>query len=79
MPSIYNMLENICENTGLVLVKVKVYESGKALRANLYFTGRTDLVLRNYRASDALALAAFYSIPILIKKDLLKQSPKIDS
>ena len=78
-PSIYNMLENICENTGLVLVKVKIYDNGKALRANLYFTGRKDLVLRNYRASDALALAAFYSIPILIKKDLLKQSPKIDS
>jgi bifunctional DNase/RNase len=79
MPSIYNMLEQICENSRLLLVKVRIYESGKALRANLYFTGKKELVLRNYRASDAIALATFYSIPILIKKDLLKQSPKINS
>jgi bifunctional DNase/RNase len=79
MPSIYNMLEQICENSRLLLVKVRIYESGKALRANLYFTGKKELILRNYRASDAIALATFYSIPILIKKDLLKQSPKINS
>ena len=78
MPSVYNMIENICENSGLILVKVRIYENGKALRANLYFSGKKDLVLRNHRASDAIALATFYSIPILIKKDLLKQSPKID-
>ena len=40
----------------LILVKVKIYESGDVLRANLYFTGKKDLVLRNYRASDAMAL-----------------------
>ena len=79
MPSMYNMLENICENLELILVKVRIYENGKSLRANLYFTGKKDLVLRNYRASDALALATFYSVPILVKKDLLQQSPKIDS
>ena len=77
MPTVYNMLEQICENTGLLLVKVRIYASGEALRANLYFTGKKELILRNYRASDAIALATFYSIPILIKKDLLKQSPKI--
>ena len=77
--TVYNMLEQICENSGLLLVKVRIYESGKALRANLYFTGKKELILRNYRASDAIALATFYSIPILIKKDLLKQSPKINS
>ena len=42
------------------------------LRANLYFTGKKDIVLRNYRASDAVALAAFYNIPILVRKTLLK-------
>ncbi|MBI3842974.1 MAG: bifunctional nuclease family protein, partial [Thaumarchaeota archaeon] len=57
----------------LLLVKVKVYESGNVLRANLYFTGKNELVMRNYRASDALALAAFYSVPILVKKTLLKE------
>ncbi len=77
--TVYNMLEQICENSGLLLVKVRIYESGKALRANLYFTGKRELILRNYRASDGIALATFYSIPILIKKDLLKQSPKINS
>lgn len=75
--TVYNMLEQICENSGLLLVKVRIYDSGQALRANLYFTGKKELILRNYRASDAIALATFYSIPILIKKSLLKESPKI--
>jgi hypothetical protein len=52
---------------------VKIYESGEVLRANLYFTGKKDLVLRNYRASDGLALATFYKIPILVRKTLLKE------
>ena len=66
--------EQICEQNELVLVKVKIYESGEVLRANLYFTGKKDLVLRNYRASDAMALGAFYNIPILVRKNLLKES-----
>jgi bifunctional DNase/RNase len=73
-PSIYMMIEEICEQNELVLVKVKIYESGEVLRANLYFTGKKDLVLRNYRASDAMALGAFYNIPILVRKNLLKES-----
>jgi bifunctional DNase/RNase len=73
VPTIYKMLEDICEQCEIVLVKVKVYESGEVLRANLYFTGKTDLVLRNYRASDAMALATFYDIPILVRKNLLKE------
>ena len=72
VPSIYRMIEEICEMSGLVLVKVKIYESGEALRANLYFKGRSDVVLRNYRASDALALAAYHSVPILVRKNLLR-------
>ena len=79
IPTAYNMLEQICEESGLLLVKVRIYDSGNALRANLYFTGKKEIVLRNYRASDAIALATFYSIPILIKKNLLQQSPKINS
>ena len=75
IPTIYRMLEEICENNELILVKVKVYDSKDVLRANLYFKGRNnDLVLRNYRASDALALAVFYNIPILVRKTLLKES-----
>ena len=72
IPSIYKMIEEICEENGLFLVKVKIYESGEVLRANLYFTGQKDMVLRNYRASDALALGTFYKIPILVRKNLLK-------
>lgn len=71
VPSIYKMIEEICEENELVLVKVKIYESGEVLRANLYFTGKKDLVLKNYRASDAMALASFYNIPILVRKNLL--------
>ncbi|MDH3341484.1 MAG: DUF151 domain-containing protein [Nitrosopumilus sp.] len=74
IPSIYKMIEEICEENELILVKVKIYESGEVLRANLYFTGKKDLVLRNYRASDAMALGAFYNIPILVRKNLLKES-----
>ncbi len=74
IPSIYKMIEEICEQNEQVLVKVKIYESGEVLRANLYFTGKTDIVLRNYRASDAVALGAFYKIPILVRKNLLKTS-----
>ena len=74
VPSIYKLIEEICEENELVLVKVKIYESGEVLRANLYFTGKKDMVLRNYRASDAVALGAFYKIPILVRKNLLKTS-----
>lgn len=76
IPTIYNLVENICEESELLLVKVKVYQSGDALRANLYFTGRKDIVLRNFRASDAIALATYYSIPIQIRKSLLEQTPQ---
>lgn len=79
MPSMYNMVEQICEEFGLYLVKIRIYENGEALRANLYFTGKKDIVLRNHKASDAMALATFYSVPILIKKSLLQQSPEIKS
>ncbi|MCV0372481.1 MAG: DUF151 domain-containing protein [Nitrosarchaeum sp.] len=74
VPSIYKMIEEICEENEMFLVKVKIYESGEVLRANLYFTGKKDMVLRNYRASDAMALGAFYNIPILVRKNLLKES-----
>ena len=79
LPTIYNMLEQICENAEILLVKVRIFSSGQALRANFYFTGKKDLVLRNFRASDAIALATLYSIPILVRKELLQQSPKINS
>ena len=72
-PSIYQMIEEICEQNELTLVKVKIYGSGDVLRANLYFTGKKDLVLRNHRASDAMALAAYYKIPLLVRKKLLKE------
>lgn len=73
LPTIYNMFEQICEECGLLLVKVKMYQSGNALRANLYFTGKKDVVLRNFRASDSIALATFYNAPILIRKNLLEK------
>ena len=77
VPTIYKMLEEICEINEVYLVKVKIYESGQALRANLYFTGKTELVLRNYRASYAIALAVFYKIPILVRKNLLQETMKV--
>ena len=72
VPTIYKMLEGVCEQNEQVLVKVKIYDSGDALRANLYLTGKKDMVLRNYRASDAVALSVYYNIPILVRKTLLQ-------
>ena len=73
VPTIYNMFEQMCEENEAVLVKVKVYETGGIFRANLYFTGKKDILLKYYRASDAIALATFYNVPILVRKDLLKE------
>ncbi len=72
VPSVYSMIGDICETNGLTLVKVKIYESGQALRANLYFTGKKDMILRNYRASDALAMASYTGVPILVRSSLLQ-------
>ncbi len=72
-PTIYRLVEQICEENELLLVKVKIYESGDAFRANLYFTGKKDMVFRNFRASDAIALATYYNIPILVRKSMLKK------
>ena len=73
IPTIYNMIEEISKLNELLLVRIKVYESGSVLRANLYFTGKNEFVMRNYRASDAIALASFYNVPILVRKNLLKE------
>jgi hypothetical protein len=83
-PTIYRLVEQICEENEIFLVKVKIYESGGIFRANLYFTGKKDMVFRNFRASDAIALATYYNIPILVRKSMLKdieksQTEKTDS
>ena len=78
LPTIYNMLEQICEENELLLVKVKLYQSGNALRANLYLAGKKDIILRNYRASDAIALATFYRAPILVRKNLLMEQATVN-
>ena len=71
IPTIYNMVEEIAVLQDLLLVEVRVYQSGSVLRANLYFKKRDgELVLRNYRASDAIALAAYYDVPIKVRKSL---------
>ena len=72
-PTIYRLVEQICEENEILLVKVKVYETGGIFRANLYFTGKKDMVFRNFRASDAIALATYYNIPVLVRKSLLKK------
>lgn len=75
-PTIYRLVEQICEENEILLVKVKIYETGGIFRANLYFTGKKDMVFRNFRASDAIALATYYNIPILVRKSLLHEIQK---
>ena len=78
-PTIYGMFEQMCEENGLLLVRIKIYESGGIFRANLYFTGKKEVILRNYRSSDAIALATFYNVPILVRKNLLKEQDENES
>ena len=75
IPTIYNLVEEIAEMKELILIEVRVYQSGSVLRANLYFKTRDDkMVLRNYRASDSIALAAYYDIPIRVRKNLFEEA-----
>jgi hypothetical protein len=76
IPTIYNLVEQLSEESELFLVKVKIFDSGNALRANLYFGGRKNIVLRNFRASDAIALATYYDVPIIMNKNLFEQQVK---
>lgn len=71
VPSIYKMIAEIADIQSLFLTEVEVYERGNVLRADLYFRCRNGgFVLRNYRASDSIALATYYDVPIKIKKKL---------
>ena len=75
IPTIYNLVEEIAVMQDLLLTEVKVYQSGSVLRANLYFKKRKEyLVLRNYRASDSIALAAYYDAPIKIRRNLFEEA-----
>jgi bifunctional DNase/RNase len=75
IPTIYNLVEEIAVSRDLLLMEVRVYQSGSVLRANLYFKSRNEnLVLRNYRASDSIALAAYYDVPIKVRKKLFEEA-----
>jgi hypothetical protein len=74
IPTIYNLVEEIAVLQDLLLMEIRIYLSGSVLRANLYFRGRKhNLILRNYRASDAIALASYYEVPIKVRKNLFKE------
>ena len=75
IPTIYNLVEEIAVMQDLLLVEVHVYQSGSVLRANLYFKSKKgEIVLRNYRASDSIALASYYDIPIKVRKSLFEEA-----
>ncbi|MDG7021775.1 MAG: hypothetical protein JRN07_00050 [Nitrososphaerota archaeon] len=72
--SVYNMIEEFAEKQGLHLAGVEVYPSGSALRSDLQFVGKgKEMLLRGYRASDAIAIALFYDAPILLHRSLLER------
>jgi bifunctional DNase/RNase len=75
IPAIYNLVEEIAAMEELMLTEVRVYQTGTVLRANLYFRGRRgEIILRNYRASDSIALAAYYEAPIKVRKSLFEEA-----
>jgi len=71
VPSVYKMIAELADSQSLFLSEVEVYERGNVLRADLYFSCRgSNFILRNYRASDSIALATYYDVPIKMKKKL---------
>jgi len=71
VPSVYKMIAELADSQSLFLSEVEVYERGNVLRADLYFSCRGgNFILRNYRASDSIALATYYDVPIKMKKKL---------
>ncbi|MGH9977294.1 MAG: bifunctional nuclease family protein [Nitrososphaeraceae archaeon] len=75
IPTIYNLVEELAVTQDLLLLEVRVYQSGSVLRANLYFKSRKEnFIMRNYRASDAIALAAYYDIPIRVRRNLFEET-----
>ena len=78
IPTIYKMVEEIAEAQSLLLTKVEVYGREGVLRANLHFYGREkNLTLKNYRASDSIALAVFYDVDIMLKDEILNKEEKL--
>ncbi len=74
IPSVYNMIEEFAEKEGLHLAGIEVFPSGSVLRSDLQFVGRgKEMLLRGYRASDAIAIALFYDAPILLHRSLLER------
>lgn len=74
IPSVYNMIEEFAEKQGLHLAGIEVFPSGSVLRSDLQFVGRgKEMLLRGYRASDAIAIALFYDAPILLHRSLLER------
>ena len=73
--TIYKLVEELAVTQDLLLLEVRVYQSGSVLRANLYFKNRKEnFIMRNYRASDAIALAAYYDIPIHVRRNLFEET-----
>ncbi len=73
IPTIYNMVEELAEREALLLETIEIYESGNVLRADLFFkTKEKELILRNYRASDAIALAVYAEAAIQVQSRLLR-------
>lgn len=75
VPTIYNLVEEIAVMHDLLLLEVRIYQTDSVLRSNLYFQNRKKeiLILRNYRASDAIALATYYDVSIKLRKTLWKE------
>lgn len=72
IPTVYKMIEELAETQGLFLKEVKIYSVNDVLRANLSFEGKErSITLSHYRASDAIALAVYYNIPIKLEEGLL--------
>ena len=89
LPTVYRLVERVCSLRGLEIERVRIYESGQVMRANLYLAassgaggekadagGEGGMVLRNYRASDATVLATLYDAPILMSDSIVEKAAR---
>ncbi len=78
IPTIYKMMEELAETHSLYLDSIQIYQKSNVLRANLCFRGKDGpLTLKNYRASDSIALATYYDAPINLRKDILDHTEQV--
>jgi bifunctional DNase/RNase len=77
IPTIYKLIEDLEDRMGIMLVRVEIYNSKEnVMRSDLFFVDRNNkqVKLEGYKASDAIALAAYHDVEIFVEDKLLARA-----